>query len=109
LMKNIFQLACLVQRVKWIPVVTETSRGSIIVLDLKCGTEYELKVRAVNKDGDEGPFSPTLKMSTKMSLAIQHYLMKNLFQLACLVQRVFPCYQNLFLTFLAKVSGGVNL
>ena len=54
---------------KWIPVVTETSRGTITVPDLKCGTDYEFKVRAVNKDGDEGPFSPKLKMSTKMSLA----------------------------------------
>jgi hypothetical protein len=36
---------------------------------LKCGTDYEFKVRAVNKDGDEGPFSPKLKMSTKISLA----------------------------------------
>jgi hypothetical protein len=36
---------------------------------LKRGTDYEFKVRAVNKDGDEGPFSPKLKMSTKVSLA----------------------------------------
>jgi hypothetical protein len=49
--------------------VTETSRGTITVPDLKCRTDYEFKVRAVNKDGDEGPFSPKLKMSTKMSLA----------------------------------------
>lgn len=53
----------------WIPVVTEKSRRTITVPDLKCGTDYEFKVRAVNKDGDEGPFSPKLKMSTKMSLA----------------------------------------
>jgi hypothetical protein len=54
---------------KWIPVVTETSRRTFIVTDLKRGTDYEFKVRAVNKDGDEGPFSPKLKMSTKVSLA----------------------------------------
>ena len=49
--------------------MTETSRRTIIVTDLKCGTDYEFKVRAVNKDGEEEPFSPKLKISTKMSLA----------------------------------------
>ena len=53
---------------KWIPVVTETSRRTITVQDLRCGTDYEFKVRAVTEDGEEGPFSPTLKISTKMSL-----------------------------------------
>ena len=54
---------------KWITVVTETNRRTIIVPDLKCGTNYEFKVRAVNENGEEGPFSPNLKVTTRVSLA----------------------------------------
>ncbi|CAC5401695.1 TTN [Mytilus coruscus] len=54
---------------KWIPVVTETSRRTITVTDLKCGTDYEFRIRAVNEDGDEGPFGTTAKFSTRLSLA----------------------------------------
>ena len=65
---------CNTKNAKWITVVTDTNKTSIIVQGLKCGTYYEFKVRAVNEDGEEGPFSPNLKVSTKISLAksIQH-------------------------------------
>lgn len=46
---------------KWIPVFTETNATSLVISDLKCDTEYEFKVRAVNFQGDEGPAIKTVQ------------------------------------------------
>ena len=54
---------------KWLPVVTETSRNTYTIADLKCGTDYDIKVRIVNENGVEGSFSATIKLSTRISLA----------------------------------------
>lgn len=60
---------CNKRGVRWIPVVTETSRRTVTVTDLKCGTDYEFRIRAVNEDSDEGPYGTTAKFSTRLSLA----------------------------------------
>ena len=60
---------CNTRNAKWIAIMTEASKTNITVPNLRCGTEYEIKVRAVNEDGEEGPFSPSLKICTKTSLA----------------------------------------
>ncbi|XP_052105230.1 uncharacterized protein LOC127738139 [Mytilus californianus] len=54
---------------KWISVLSEGAERTVKVKDLKAETKYEFKVRAVNEDGEEGPFCLPIKLSTVSSLA----------------------------------------
>lgn len=54
---------------KWVSVLSEGAERTVKVKDLKAETKYEFKVRAVNEDGEEGPFCLPIKLSTVSSLA----------------------------------------
>ncbi|XP_063429132.1 uncharacterized protein LOC134711989 [Mytilus trossulus] len=54
---------------KWVSVLSEGAERTVKVKDLKAETKYEFKVRAVNEDGEEGPFCFPIKLSTVSSLA----------------------------------------
>ncbi|XP_052105237.1 uncharacterized protein LOC127738140 isoform X2 [Mytilus californianus] len=57
---------------KWISAVTNDETCTWTIQDLLGGTDYEFKIRPLNENGDEGPFSrPPVKMSTSLSLASQ--------------------------------------
>ncbi|XP_071164338.1 uncharacterized protein [Mytilus edulis] len=54
---------------KWVSVLSEGAERTVKVKDLKAEAKYEFKVRAVNEDGEEGPFCLPIKLSTVSSLA----------------------------------------
>ncbi|CAC5401699.1 unnamed protein product [Mytilus coruscus] len=60
---------CKKEKGKWISVLSEGAERTVKVKDLKAETKYEFKVRAVNEDGEEGPFCLPIELSTVSSLA----------------------------------------
>ena len=50
--------------VKWSGVSTKNSSPTVVVDGLESNTLYQLKIRAVTEDGDEGPFSEVSETTT---------------------------------------------
>lgn len=54
----------------WSQAITSSPTNTIAIGNLKGGVEFEFKVRAIDKDGEEGPFCvPSLKVTTTSSIA----------------------------------------
>ncbi|CAG2211831.1 unnamed protein product [Mytilus edulis] len=57
------------QTSRWNIFETDDNRTTATIIDLKAGAEFEVKVRAVDINGEEGPYHPSIKVATIESLA----------------------------------------
>lgn len=75
---------CRKKKGKWVSVLSEGPEKTVKVKDLKAETEYEFKVRAVNEDGEEGPFCQrSIKLTTMSSLARSLIPIANMIEKGC--------------------------
>ncbi|XP_052071475.1 uncharacterized protein LOC127709845 isoform X2 [Mytilus californianus] len=60
---------CTEKTTRWIFLETGDNKTNAKIIDLKAGAEFEVKVRAVDTNGEEGPYHPPIKVATIESLA----------------------------------------